>query len=89
MADDTLPRLTGVIRDILAPDDPITPDSAIMRDLGADSLEVIELTMAIEDEFRIEISTADMDTAATLADLAALVDAKRAAVAGTKTGAAG
>lgn len=33
----------------------ITPDALIMRDLGADSRDVVEIVMALEDEFGIDI----------------------------------
>ena len=35
--------------------DSITPETEIADDLGADSLDVVEMLMAIEDEFDIEI----------------------------------
>ena len=37
----------------------ITDDSKLVEDLGADSLDIVELIMAFEEEFEIEIS--DMD----------------------------
>ncbi len=39
--------------------DSITPDSLLMDSLGADSLNAIELTMAFEEEFGIEIPDED------------------------------
>jgi acyl carrier protein len=41
---------------------------AFMDDLGADSLDVIELVMAIEDEFGIEMSDEDVETLRTVSD---------------------
>ncbi len=35
--------------------DSITPDTSFKDDLGADSLDLFELTMALEDEYSIEI----------------------------------
>ena len=35
--------------------DEITDDKEIVKDLGADSLDVVEMLMSIEDEFEIEI----------------------------------
>ena len=40
--------------------DSITPETDIADDLGADSLDVVEMLMAIEDEFDIEISPAEL-----------------------------
>lgn len=37
-------------------DEDITPESSLMDDLGADSLDVVELVMALEEEFEVEIS---------------------------------
>ena len=40
----------------------ITPDTKFMDDLGADSLDIIELVMAVEEEFDIEIPDADVES---------------------------
>ena len=39
----------------------ITPDSSFVEDLGADSLDTIELVMAFEEEFGIEIPDEDAE----------------------------
>ena len=53
---DNLKRLKKIIHEKLEVDmDKITLKSAFERELGADSLEVVELVMAIEDEFGLEI----------------------------------
>ena len=44
--------------------------------LGADSLGLVELSMAAEEEFGIAISDADLEAIRTVADLVALVDRK-------------
>lgn len=33
----------------------ITPDSLLVEDLGADSLDAIDIVMSVEDEFKIEV----------------------------------
>ena len=54
---DTFERVKKVIAEKLSVDeDRITPDSRFVDDLGADSLDMVELTMALEDEFGISIS---------------------------------
>ena len=54
----------------------IKPDSNILEDLGADSLDVVEMVMAIEDAFDIEIEDSDAEAMRTVADIEAYV-AKR------------
>jgi acyl carrier protein len=39
----------------------ITPDSSFVEDLGADSLDTVELVMAFEEEFGIEIPDEDAE----------------------------
>lgn len=46
----------------------VTDDASFIDDLGADSLDTIELVMAIEEEFDIEISDADAETILTVGD---------------------
>jgi acyl carrier protein len=54
---DTFERVKKVIAEKLSVDeDRITPDARFIDDLGADSLDMVELTMALEDEFGISIS---------------------------------
>jgi len=42
-------------------DDQVTPEASFMDDLGADSLDTVELVMALEEEFDIEISDEDAE----------------------------
>ncbi|MDD6214572.1 MAG: acyl carrier protein [Firmicutes bacterium] len=46
----------------------ITPDASFVEDLGADSLDVVELIMAFENEFDIEIPDEDVESIATVGD---------------------
>ena len=52
-------------------------NSEIINDLGADSLDIIEITMAIEKEFSIEISDDDTSKIETVGDLMKVIDEKR------------
>ncbi len=59
------------IRDLLAEQldanaDDITLDTNIADDLGADSLDVVELLMAIEDEFEVEIPDEEIENLKTV-----------------------
>ncbi|MDD3766038.1 MAG: acyl carrier protein [Eubacteriales bacterium] len=61
------------IKEILAEqlgvdEDDITMDSSLTDDLGADSLDLVELVMAMEEEFDIEIPDEEAETIVTVAD---------------------
>ncbi len=55
-------RIIKMIADHLQIDeDQVTLESAFMDDLGADSLDTVELIMALEEEFDIEIPDSDAE----------------------------
>ncbi len=47
----------------------ITEDASFIDDLGADSLDLVELIMALEEEFGIEIPDADAEKVVTVGDV--------------------
>ena len=47
----------------------ITEDSSFKDDLGADSLDLFELVMALEDEYSVEIPAEDLQNLATVGDV--------------------
>jgi acyl carrier protein len=49
-------------------EDEITPESSFIEDLGADSLDLVELIMSMEDEFGLEISDEDAESIVTVQD---------------------
>lgn len=50
--------------------DTITPDTTFEEDLGADSIDIVELSMALEDEYAIgEMSEDDLSGISTVGDL--------------------
>jgi len=51
----------------------ITPDSTFIEDLGADSLDVFQIVMGIEEEFDIEISPEDAERIGTVGEAVELV----------------
>ncbi len=56
MNDDIFARVQRIVMDQLdVGEDKVTPESSFANDLGADSLDTVELVMALEEEFDIEI----------------------------------
>ena len=47
----------------------ITPEAAIMADLGADSLDMVEIGMKVEETFNLSIPDEDMERVQTVGDL--------------------
>jgi len=71
-ANDIADRVKRIISDHLGL--VVVDDSAhILDDLGADSLDTVELVMEFEAEFGIEIPDADMETLGTVAEAIAIV----------------
>ena len=46
----------------------LTPEAKFIEDLGADSLDIVELVMALEEEFGIDIPDEEADTLKTVGD---------------------
>ena len=51
----------------------VTPEARLKEDLNADSLDAIELTMALENEFNISISDEDAEKLLTVGDVVAYI----------------
>lgn len=47
----------------------VTPEKSLTQDLGADSLDLVDLVMAFEDEFGVKISDQDLSKIKTVADV--------------------
>ena len=63
-------KVKSIIVDQLgATESTITLDSSFIDDLGADSLDIVELIMALEEEFDIEIPDADAEKVITVGDV--------------------
>ena len=73
----TFDKIKGIIAEQLGVEqDAITMDTNLMKDLEADSLDAVEIIMAIEDEFDIEIPDEDAEKFQTVADIVGYVEAK-------------
>ena len=54
----------------------VTTETNLIKDLEADSLDAVEIILAIEEEFEIEISDEEAETIQTVQDLVNYVEAK-------------
>ena len=69
-----LDLLKKIIADVLSVDpDEITPDTTFIDDLGADSLDVYQIIMAVEDELGIEVNEEDAEKISTVGDAVELI----------------
>ena len=67
-------KIRQIIADALSLDESeVTPDMSISEDLGIDSLDLVDLAMALEDEFDIMVSDDELATLKTVRDIAAYV----------------
>lgn len=69
------------IKELLAeqlniPADKITMESRVIEDLGADSLDVVEMLMALEDNFNVTVSDEESVGLKTIGDIVKLIDSK-------------
>ncbi|MBE1553494.1 acyl carrier protein [Sporosarcina limicola] len=72
-----LERVTKVIVDRLGVDESeIKMEASFRDDLGADSLDVVELVMELEDEFDMEISDDDAEKIATVGNAVSFIETK-------------
>ena len=55
-----------IVEQLGVADDQVTPDASFVDDLGADSLDTVELVMALEEEFDIEISDEQAENISTV-----------------------
>ena len=69
MSDTVEAKVKGIIIDELGVEaDKVTPDASFVDDLGADSLDTVELVMAFEEEFGIDIPDEDAEQMRTVGD---------------------
>lgn len=73
-------KLQAIIADQLGVDrKDVVSDANILDDLGADSLDVVELVMAIEEAFEIEIPDEEVEAMRTIGDVDKYVTSRMAA----------
>jgi len=73
----TFDRVRTVVVDRLkVGDDEVTESASFVDDLGADSLDVVDLVMGLEEEFDIEIPDEDAEKIQTVGQAVAYIDEK-------------
>ena len=55
----------------------ITPETSFINDLGADSLDIVELVMELEDKFEIQIPDEEAEKIQTVGDAVAYIETNR------------
>ena len=72
-----LEKMKEIIAEQLSVDaDSITESSSFKEDLGADSLDLFELVMALEDEYSVEIPAEDLEQLTTVGEVMNYLKAK-------------
>jgi acyl carrier protein len=75
---DVLERVTKIIIDRLGVEESkVALEASFKDDLGADSLDVVELVMELEDEFDLEISDDDAEKIITVGDAVNYINSKK------------
>jgi len=55
----------------------VTPEASFIEDLGADSLDIVELIMALEEEYDIEIPDEDAEKIQTVKDVTSYIEERQ------------
>ena len=74
----TFDRVRKVLVDKLeVTDEEVTTEASVMDDLGADSLDVVEIVMQLEEEFEVEISDDEAEGLKTVQQIINYIDEKQ------------
>jgi acyl carrier protein len=65
-----------VVEQLDVAEDEVTPQASFVDDLGADSLDVVELVMGLEEEFDVEIPDEDAEKITTVQEAVGYIDGK-------------
>ncbi len=73
--EELLQKLTALVVDQLGvEEDEVTSEANIQDDLDADSLDVVDLVMAVEEEFGVKIADEDLENIKTVGDMVDYID---------------
>ena len=77
MSEDVASKVKKIVVDHLGIDESkVTDESSFIDDLGADSLDTVELVMAFEEEFGSEISDSEAEKILTVGDAVKFIESK-------------
>lgn len=63
-----------IVKELKVEADKVTLDAKLKEDLGADSLDAVEIVMDIEDEFEVEIDDSEAENVNTVGDLVKAIE---------------
>ncbi|MBM4267023.1 MAG: acyl carrier protein [Deltaproteobacteria bacterium] len=78
MASDVEAKVKEIVCEQLGvSEDEVAPNASFIEDLGADSLDIVELVMALEEEYDLEISDEEAEKIRTVGDVVAYIESHK------------